>query len=366
MSTLTMPSVSITFSEAASTAIVRSQKGVVALILRDAALTGQTFSLASNKQIPATLGAANQAAVMRTFLGYEAVSGSANPPKKVLLYIMGAADVIASDSAALVWLATQSFDYLAGPSDLTAEEAAILKTWVLAQRADNHAIYKAVLPDVAADDPAIINVTTNGTVVGTDTFDAAAYCGRIAGLLAGAPMTISATFAPMSEATDVERLTQAERDDAVGAGKFIWWWDGEKVKTGRSVNSFQTTTTAKGDDWKYIKIVELLDMIDHDLRQAAQDSYIGKYSNTYANKQLLVSAIQDYLQTLADGGLIESGFVCGIDVDAQEAYLQSQETDTSAMTEQEIKQANTGTWVFIAVTIKPINAIEDIKMAITM
>lgn len=360
MSTLTMPSVSITFSEAASTAIARSQKGVVALILRDAALAGKTYSLASSKQIPTALGVANQAAVKRAFLGY------VNPPQKVLLYVLAADGVIAADSAALTWLATQSFDYLAGPADLSEAEATVLKTWTVAQRTNNHAIYKSVLPNMAADDPAIINVTTNGSKVGTDTFDAAAYCGRVAGLLAGTPMTVSATFAPMSEVEDVERLTQTEMDTAVGAGKFLWWWDGEKVKTGRAVNSFQTTTVTRGDDWKYIKIVELLDMIDHDLRKAAQDSYIGKYSNIYDNKQLLVSAIQDYLQTLADGGLIESGFTCGIDVDAQEVYLQSQGTDTRSMTEQEIKQANTGTQVFIAVTIKPINAIEDIKMAVTM
>ena len=36
------------------------------------------------------------------------------------------------------------------------------------------------------------------------------------------------------------------------------------------------------------------------------------------------------------------------------------------MTEQQIKQANTGTYVFVGITLKPINAIEDIKMAITM
>ena len=360
MSTLTMPSVSITFSEAASSAIARSQKGVVALILRDAALAGKFYSLASSKQIPTALGAANQAAVKRAFLGY------VNPPQRVLLYILASDGVIAADSAALTWLATQSFDYLAGPADLSAAEATILKTWTLEQRTNNHAIYKAVLPNVAADDPAIINVTTNGTVVGTDTFDAAAYCGRVAGLLAGTPMTISATYAPMSEVEDVTRLTQAEMDTAVGTGKFLWWWDGEKVKTGRAVNSYQTTTETKGDDWKYIKIVELLDMEDHDIRKAIQDTYIGKYSNTYANKQLLVSAIQDYLQTLADAGLIESGFTCGIDVDAQEAWLQAQGTDTSSMTEQQIKEANTGTWVFIAITQRPINAIEDVKTSITM
>ena len=360
MSTLKAPSVSITFAAAAASAVQRSTKGTVALILRDAALAGQTYTLASNKQIPAELGTANQAAVARAFLGY------VNPPKKVLLYIMGTADVIAADCAALTWLATQTFDYLAGPADLTAEEATVIKTWTLAQRTNNHAIYRAVLPNTAGDNEAIINVTSAGSVVGDDTFDAAAYCGRIAGLLAGTPMTISATYAPLSEVEDVTRLTSDERDTAVGAGQFIWYWDGEKVKADRAVNSLQTVASPKTDEWKYIKIVELIDMVTHDIRQAAEDSFIGKYSNTYDNKLLLVTAILDYLATLQSSGLIEDGYTCQIDVDAQESYLQSQGIDTSALTEQQIKEYNTGTNVFLAVSLTPINAIEDIAVSITL
>ena len=269
MSTLKAPSVSITFAAAATSAVQRSTKGTVALIIRDAALADKTYSLSSSKQIPTALGAANQAAVARAFLGYE------NPPMKVLLYVMGAADVLAADSAALTWLATQSFDYLAGPAALTEAEAAILEAWIIDQRTNNHAIYKAVLPNTAADSEAIINFAADGIVVGDDTFDAAAYCGRIAGLLAGTPMTISATYAPLTEAEDVTRLTSSARDTAVGAGKLILMWDGEKVKTVRAVNSLQTVASPKTDNWKYIKIVELIDMVTHDKIDELRSDYLS-------------------------------------------------------------------------------------------
>lgn len=355
MSTLTMPNISIVFREAATTTIRRSQRGVVALLLRDAALKDKSFVLTSAKQIPATLGTENQAAVKRAFIGYSA------PPSKVLLYVMDGTAAIDGASAALKWLATQHFNYLAGPADLTDAEAAVLKTWTLAQRSTNHDICKAVLPNVAGDDVGIINVTTNGSKVGTDTFDAAAYCGRIAGLLAGTPMTISATFAPLGEVEDVTRLTDEEMDTAVGAGKLLWFYDGEKVKLGRAVNSL-TTLTGKSDQWKYIKIVDIIDTVDHDLRMAVADGYIGRYSNTYANKMLLVASIHEYLQSICDTGLIQPGFTCDIDVDAQEAWLQAQGRDTSAMSEQQIRTADTGTQVFLAVSMKPINAIEDVSL----
>ena len=360
MSTLTMPSINIAFQQAASTALARSQKGTVALILRDAALADKTYSLTAPSQLPTALGAANQAAVRRAFIGY------VKPPKKVLLYITDVDDVIIAGCAALNWLATQQFDYLAGPADLTATEAGVIKTWITTQRSDNYAIFKAVLAGLAADSEAIVNFAAGGIDIGeTDKLTAAAYCGRMAGLLAGTPMSISATYAPLAEVRDVDRLTEAALDAAVGTGQLVLFWDGEKVKTGRAVNSL-TTVTGKSDEWKKIKIVELLDMVQHDLRAAIDDGYIGKYANTYENKLLLVTAITNYLRSLARDGLILENFTCGIDVDAQQAWMEEQGTSTVDMSEQEIKEAGTGTHVFLTVSIHPVDAIEDVDVAITL
>ena len=204
MSTLTMPTLMVAFQQRANTAVARSQKGTVAFVIRDAAANSadQTYALASTGQIPKTLGTANQDAVRRVFQG---------SPKKVLLYVMGAEAVISAQSPLLTWLGTQKFDYLAGPDDLTAEEAAALKKWVVEQRSDNSAIYKAVLPDTVADSEAIVNFCAQEILAGGETFTAAAYCGRIAGLIAGTPMTQSVTYAALAEVDD---LVTFEVDDA--------------------------------------------------------------------------------------------------------------------------------------------------------
>ena len=55
-----------------------------------------------------------------------------------------------------------------------------------------------------------------------------------------------------------------------------------------------------------------------------------------------------------------------IDMDAQKTYLQSIGTDTSSMTEQEIRSANTGDKVFLAASIKILDAIEDITFNIAI
>lgn len=356
---LTMPSINIAFRKAAETARMWSQKGTVAVVLRDAALAGKTYSLTSKKQIPTELGTANRASLERVFLG------NVRPPREVLVYVTGADDVIEAGCAALQWLATQDFDYLAGPDDLTAAEAGVLKDWIVEQRAENYAKYKAVLPETAADSYAVVNFTGNGIRVGAETFSAAAYCGRIAGLLAGTPMQQSATYADLPEVEDVTRLTVAEQDAAVGAGKLLLFWDGEKVKTGRAVNSL-TTVKDLDDRWKKIKIVELLDMVRTDIRRTARDSWTGKYPNSYANKLVLVTAVREYLAGLSRDELIEADFTCDIDVEAQEQYLKDQGVNTRDMTEQDIRQANTGTHVFLVLRIRPIDAMEDISIVIEL
>ena len=278
---LTMPTLTILFQQRAQTAIARSQKGVAALILRDALTAGEAWSLTSTGQIPEKLGKENQNAIRRVF------KGGVNPPRKVLVYCLGAEDTLeaeaapqaedgekpggteearpGSGAAALRWLGTQRFDYLAGPADLSEAEAAVIQEWIIQKREDDHVIFKAVLPGCAADSEGVVNFTASGIQVGGDVFDAAAYCGRVAGLIAGTPMKQAVTYAALPEVEDQ---------------------------------------------------------------------------------------------------LIEEDFSCDIDVEEQEAYLQSTGAATAEMTEQQIREANTGTYVFLALDIRPIDAIEDVRIRI--
>lgn len=353
-----LPNINIAFKSTAASAVQRSEKGVVALILKDAKENGG-HAYTNVTQVPSTLGAANQAYVQRAFLGY------VNPPRKVLVYVLPAAAEALTD--ALNWLATQVFDYLAGPPDCSEAEATAIAAWIASRRTNDAAICKAVLPNKAADSEAIVNFATDDIQVGSTEYTTAQYCARIAGLIAGTPMTISCTYAPLPEVADIGRLTKAEMDTAINAGKFILFHDGEKVKVGRGVNSLQTTTQDKGDAWKKIKLVEVMDMIQADIRTTAQDSYIGKYANSYDNKCLLISAIKGYLTSLEQAGILQVGSSSvGIDVAAQETYLQSIGVDTSKLSEQEIKEANTGDKVFLQASIQILDAIEDINLNITI
>lgn len=355
-----LPNININFSTAAATALERSQKGIVAIILKDTSGTG-VHTLTKAVQIAAELGsigANNKKYIERAFPGY------VNPPKKVIVYVLSST---AEDlSEALQYFGGVPFDYLVGPVDCDSSEATEISTWIKSQRAEGFTP-KAVLPNMAADSEGIINFTTTGIKVDGTAYTTAEYCSRIAGLLAGTPMTISCTYAPLSEVSVVDKLTKEDIDTAIDAGKFVIFSDGEKVKVGRGVNSLQTTSESKGDAFKKIKIVEAVDMIRNDIRKTAEDSYIGKYVNNYDNKCLLISAIKGYFRGLENDGILETGTsTVDIDMVAQEQYLQGKGIDTADMTEQEIRTAATADQVFLKSTISILDAIEDISLSITI
>lgn len=349
-----MPSLNITFQNAAQTLLRRSQRGIVAAVLLDSAASGEQI-MTSTTDISAELNAVNKRYLTSIFTGY------INTPSKVIAY------VLPTDSEnftpALSYFETQKVNYVVGPPDCTAAQATEIKTWIIAQR-NSKRYPKAVLPKTAADNEGIINFTTDEIKVGDQEYTTAEYCGRIAGLIAGTPTSISCTYAILSEVTDVKRLTDAEMDAAVDRGELIIFHDGEKVKIGRGVNSLTTTTITKGEAWKKIKIIETIDMTNDDLRLLVQDNYFGKFANTYDNKCLLITAISQYFAQLEADGILTSGkTVVEIDISEQERYLREKGQDVSKMTEVEIKTADTGSKVYLGGTISIPDTIEDLNLA---
>lgn len=352
-----MPSVSISFTEKAITAVKRGERGVVALIIKDENVPDTNpFICLSNEDVPTTLSESNQEQIKLALMGYVKM------PKKVITYVLG---TDAEDyTEALDKLKKIKFDYLVAPTASTDNVTSDIVSYVKTQRTEGKLI-KAVLPNVTGDNEGIINYATAKVYADDKEYTSEQYCSRIAGIIAGTPINISCTYAPLSELTDCSRMTKEEMDAAVDAGKFIVWFDGEKIKTARGVNSLTTTTQDKGDSFKKIKIVEAMDMISDDIKKTAEDSYLGKYANTYDNKCLLISAIGNYFDQLKMDGVV-SNYSIGIDIDANRSYLKGKGTDTESMSDDEIKVADTGSFVFLKATVKILDAIEDIVLPISL
>lgn len=379
MATLTSPNITVAFIEKAASAITRGDRGIVMLVLRDASITTtpDKRTIRDVSEVPTTYSAANQKYIK------DALKGYTTSPLKVLVYTMPvkasgdtAEDEAEKYTAMFAYLETAKFQWLAIPTVDTDEKTSDVVSWVKSQRNNNANMVKAVLPDAnSADTEGIIGwavslYTVSGTTRTEVTPEEA--CPRIAGLLAGTGSTISATYAPLKDFDDVERLTKDERNTAIAAGKLIAFWDGEKVKLDRAITSLTTTTDTKGDSFKKIKLVEDMDMIKTDIQKTIEDDYIGKYANSYDNKCLLITAINGYFMRLAKDGIIEAG-TCEIDIDDQRAYLISkgkkvvidgEEIDPNDLTDDQVKVANTDSHVFLKSNVTLLDAIEDVSIKI--
>ena len=350
-----LPSVIINFKETASSAIKRGERGIVALVLHDAVDNIKSYEVLVPSDVPTDLKEFNRDQIQLALMGYQ------TPPKKVIVVVVS--DEESNYNEMMKHLETLKWDYLAIP-EIEQHEVMTIATWV--KSLDKRV--KVVLPHCKGDHESIINFTSDGIVTENKTYNTAEYCSRIAGLLAGTPMTMSATFAPLDEVVDFEKKTKAEMDEAINKGELILYHDGEKVKVARAVNSLVTTTEEKGESFKKIKIVDAMHMIHEDIKKTAEDSYLGKYANSYDNKCLLITAIQAYLDQLVIDGILDNKFdnKVYIDVEAQIAYIKSIGVDVESLSEQELKEYNTKDKVFLGASIKILDAIEDVILTVNL
>lgn len=355
------PSISINFIEQAQTATKRGTRGTIAMILVDSAEA--SYTIGSVTDIPAALKEENQLQIKLAMLGY------ITAPKKIYVQTIKTAD---DYTKALAALARLRWNYLVYPSVETDGKTQDVAAWIKEQREKHHASYKAVLPNIPSDYEGIVNVTNGCTYPGGVKLTPEKMCARAAGIICGTPLTMSCSYAPLPEMTDCDRMTEEDLNTAVESGKFVFFWDGEKVKVCRGVNSLTTTSATKGDSFKKIKLVDAMDMIRDDITITAQDNYIGKYANNYDNKLLLLTAMNTYFSTLASETVIESGS-CEIDIDANVKYykehggklfVNGQQVTVEDATETQLKQGQTGSYVFLKAKVALVDAIEDIVLDI--
>jgi len=167
------------------------------------------------------------------------------------------------------------------------------------------AVNKAVSRSAGFDHEGVVNVGT-GAKLGGISYCSAQLAAYVAGLIAGQSLNASATYAPTPFEDVTRRWTRAEQEQAVRSGVFLLVHDGRQVKALRGVNSLQTPKTGQNNAWKKIRTIRVMDSINGDLQRTAEQNYIGKVNNTEEGRLALIGACKQYLQTLAQAGVIEA------------------------------------------------------------
>ena len=349
-----LPVIDINFKKLAKTAVLRSSRGIVALILKDA--TKEVFEVVEESDISSSISEVNKALIK------EVLKGNDYSPNKIIVYVLGADTEL---SEALTYFESQEFNTLCYPQAEIEDNTAI-ETFI--NKMKNTVKYRccAVLYNKASNNYEIVNLTAKNVTLDGEEVDSSSLVSRIVGLIEGTPLNKSITFAALGY-DGIENLTKEDADSRIAKGELIFVREMGKVRVARGVTSMTTDDKDTADAFKNLQTVKISNLIHNDLRRVIVEKYIGKVPNTYNNKCNLIIEISEYLRELEVEQLIEQVNYVGIDIEAQKKWLRDNTNlDVNSMEEQEIKEANTGTNVFIAISFKIVTAMEDIVINIEL
>lgn len=357
-----LPEIIISFNEKSKDAILRSARGIVAVILRDGTVADVQGKDAL--QVYKSITELDYTKWTEKNMEYLRLIFYGVPSKVMVLRVAADAENL---NAALETLRDLRWNWLCVPGIMDSEKT-VVAAWIKEQRDQNHKTFKAVLPSCAGDHEGIVNFTTDKiTVLEGEkqlTYSSAEYCARMAGLLAGLSLAYSCTYRVLEDivAADVP----SDAGERIDAGELVLIYDTDCYRIGRGVTSL-TTAGAKGADRKKIKIVEGMDLYMEDIRSTFKEHYVGQVRNDYNNKQAFVAAVNAYHRGIEGDVLDEShDNLAQISLEAQRVCLEGQGIPTEDMSDVQILEGNTGSAVFLEASVKFVDAMEDLNMIVEM
>lgn len=305
----TRPGIYINFVEAAIAAISGGERGIVALGLKTfsgTAVASRFYTVERESEAATLFGATNIDAIKL------ALAGGAS---SVLVYTLKATveeSVTTYDYAAMRdGLDTQEFNvFVAQDYDVT--EQAAFKTWAAANRDEGKHFILVIGGNATTDadptagnsrstlntDDYIVNVINGGVVNGTP-HTSSEYAPHVAGIIAGARINESVTYASTNASEVTKRLTNSQTTAALAAGSLVLTNDGKRVKIEQGI-----TTSGKK-----IRAIRARQAIIADITATGNESYIGKLQNNADGRATLIAAVTKYLETLEDNSVLESPVV---------------------------------------------------------
>ncbi len=354
-----LPQIRIDFKEAIRRTTLKAGRGIVAIILKDSQSTGvhEVYDL---DDIPKQLNETN-----KTYLSY-VLEGFGAKPSKVIAYVLNTEE--SEDiQLALDYFEGTEFNIMTAPYEdnegLVKVEAYINKLCGLG--VEVFGVLGAKTPKPTTEN--IIYVTFEDAKIEEKTLTSKELAIIVTGMVAGCPNPLSLTYATVPLITEIPKLTKDVLNTRIGNGEIVLFKEAGEIRIARGVTSFTQDAESKGYAYKKIKTVSTIKQIKNDIRLNLVKNYIGKVPNSYENKLLLIGVISEYLRELSELQLIEANFDVQIDLEAQKKYLK--ETLSQAvndMTEKEILEANTKDQVFISISLKLLDSIENVDIVVNI
>lgn len=207
----------------------------------------------------------------------------------------------------------------------------------------------------------IYNFTTDNVKSEGEVYSASEYTCRIAGILAGDRFSI--TGYELDDVTSAD--IKDNPDEAVKKGEIFIVTDGDDFSISRGITSLIKPGKDDIADFKKIRIVETADTIYEDIKVTWKKKFKGKYMGTYKNKLVFFAAVRNYLAALEKISILDDRGEnkLEIDIEENERYLRELGKNVDEMTDAEIKEANTGSYLLAKGNLLIADALEDLKIS---
>lgn len=377
-----LPTIEVVFKQLAVSAIKRSERGIAAIIIRDDTLsktdiTKKTYrssmDLDSKSYTEANLKILERCflvAVNKVVVISLPTEGDFKDALKVLDKIKYNY-VCTTDAANQQALASYVVDYNATTKGMMKHTVCIVYD---ATTADSKYVINVKNATVTEIQTASDGTKSNVSVAMNE------YLPRLCAILANLPMNRSCTSYVLEDLADCADVTteDTDLDGWIDKGYFCLYVDDDEVKIARGVNSLTTFTSTDTEDMSHIIIVESMNLIIEDIATTFKQKYQGKYKNYLSNQKLFIDAVDAYFKELEKEEILDpdytgnddagtTGNEAYIDVEAQRnAWLSVGKTAATDWTDDKVRSMAFKTTVFLAATVKILDAIEDLKFVITM
>lgn len=358
MPTIGMPKIQIEFRSQGLSAIQRSERGIVLLLLKDDAKVKKE-NLEKCSLMYTNLADVKEDAVSKENMKYIKLAFE-SAPNKLLVELYGADRDLAT---CLNEIKQVKFNYYCAPN-ATKEDTAKILSWHKDRVKKDDKTIKFVAFNEEADNETIINFTTSSVIYDDENYSGLEFTSHIASALAALPLSRSFTYYVFNKMSYATMDNAEDEDKAVNAGKLFITFDGEKYKIARGVNSLTTYVADKGEDFSKIRVMEAMHLIKDDIRDTFDNYYVGKILNDYQNKQQFIAMINQVYFKELEGEILDSKGNSHVDIDMAQnrMYAVTRGADVDKMKEMDIKTYNTGSNVFLAGKVSLLDAMEDLKI----
>ena len=262
-------------------------------------------------------------------------------------------------------------------SDLESWINSIRNTETIKLGNDTSTIKLVVSSSAKPDKPWIIDYDSRQVAHTIVDFEEKAYTAQeytlcIASMCAGVALNASITNMEQSWLKSF-KTTVDDENTAIGEGKLLTGFDGNKYTIIRGVTSFTTATDTMNRSFSKIRKMEIMDIHQKDIRNVFKEAYRGKYQNFYPNKLLFLGAVNAYLKEFVKAGQLDPANEnrMKIDTEATRDYIISKgtykgkpitEEEAKKLTEYELLRANTDDILFAYIPdYKPTDVMEDFE-----